>query len=682
MLKGTLRIGIDIGGTFTDIQVLEQSTGRCFSYKTPTTPADPSEGLMEGILGASQRYDFALDQVQTLMHGTTIATNAVLQDKLPRTCLVTTQGFRDVLEIGRHVRRDVYAARAESRRLLVPRADRFEVQERLGPQGQVLTPLNIEEMETVARTIAESAAQAVAVCFMHAYANAQHEHSAGEMLARYLPHDYISLSHSVSPELREYERMSTTVLNAALMPVVKAYIVKLQERMRTHDFHPALYLVQSNGGVTTPDMAAEQPARLLLSGPSGGALAAETLAHRLTQPDLVAMDMGGTSFDVSVVSGGITEQVTQSEVDGCPVRLPMIEIRTIGAGGGSIASVDETGRLHVGPDSAGASPGPVSYGHGGVEPTVTDANVVLGRIDAEFFLGGAMRLDEATTKREMRERIANRLALSNEDAALGIIQVAVSSMAAAIRLSLFEKGLDPRDFSLTAFGGAGGLHAAEVALELGAKRLIYPRDAGTLSAWGILFSDIVYDGARSNLLSFTSSNSATIQSLIDDLYAEGRAKLDGDSVAANAQRFELSADMRYQGQAYEIVVPINAMTMDDCVIDETTARFHTLHQTRFAHSNVNDTPELVTMRLSAVGALEKPKSHEREQPHTSTVKGTRKAYFDNAWVDTPVFARDAVGIDGSVRGPALIEEDYATIVIPQGFIVRCTEFGDLIAEAS
>jgi len=636
---------------------------------------------MTGLREAAQRFGFELGQVTSLMHGTTIATNAVLEGKLPRGALVTTAGFRDVLEIGRHVRREIYAAVAEPRRLLIDRENRFEVRERVAPDGRVLVPLDEAEAQTIAEQIAACGAQAVAVCLLHAYTNPVHEKRLGEILGKVLEYDFISLSHAVSPEPREFERTSTTALNALLMPVVKSYLLRLQERMKEENFHPSLFLVQSNGGVTTPEAAAEQPVRLLLSGPSGGALAAQNLGRRLGEPNLVAMDMGGTSFDVSIVHQGRTRLVTEGTVDGCPVRVPMVEIRTIGAGGGSIAHADETGRLHVGPESAGAVPGPVAYARGGMEPTVTDANVALGRIDPDYFLGGGMKLNAEGALSAIRNRIATPLDLNEAQAAEGIVRIAIANMTTAIRLSLFEKGLDPKYFSLISFGGAGGLHAAEVAGELGIRRVVYPRDAGTLSAYGILFSDVVHDGARSRLLRLEPEVLPGLNTLAADLAEEGRLRLERDGIPLSKRHFDLAADMRYEGQAYEIVVPFESSELDIDALKRALAQFHDLHETRYAHCDPDETPEMVTLRLKATGVLRKPRERDFEPGPEADPKSRRRVYLNAAWTDSAVYARSDIGPGFTVDGPAIVEEEHATILLPSNWRLTCTPSGALVADS-
>src|SRR4051812_19539687 len=501
MTERPVRIAVDIGGTFTDLQVLDARNGSVRAWKTPTTPEDPSIGLLRGVNDAAERFGFALSDVGLLLHGTTIATNAVLERKLARGVLLTTAGFEDVLEINRHVRRELYKVDLDPFPCLIERDRRLGVPERVRADGSVELPLDEAALPALLAQLDALGAEAVAICLLHSYRNPTHEQRLRALLVAARPDLPDSLSSEVSPEIREYERSSTTVLNALLVPVVKAYLGRLEARLGQGagggGFHPMVFLVQSNGGVCSLRTAAEQPARLLLSGPSGGALAAGRIAQLLARPNLVAVDMGGTSFDVSVVQGGRVSVVTQGEIDRLPVRLPMVEMRTIGAGGGSIASVDGGGRLSVGPRSAGARPGPVAYGRGGTEPTVTDANLALGRLDPDYFLGGAMKLDMPATRAAIGAKVGGPLGLEVEPAAQGMLTVVNANLGAAVRLSLFEKGLDPRDFALLSFGGAGGLHATDVAAEMGIGEVIFPRDPGTLSAYGILHADLVQDLARS-----------------------------------------------------------------------------------------------------------------------------------------------------------------------------------------
>jgi N-methylhydantoinase A len=672
-----IRIGVDIGGTFTDLQILDQASGALYSLKTPTTPDDPSIGLMTGIAAAARRFGFRLDEIGFLLHGTTIATNAVLERKLPRGALVATAGFEDVIEIGRHNRRDVYGLRPSPPPVLIPRDRRLGIAERIAASGAVeLAPDEAAIAALVAR-LAALEAETVAIALINAFVNPAHEHRLRDAIAAALPGLPVAISSEISPEIREYERSSTTVLNALLMPVVRSYLRRLDDRMRRAEFSPRLLLVQSNGGVCSAEIAGEQPVRLLLSGPSGGALAALRTAETLALQALVGIDMGGTSFDVSVVQGGRLTLITQGEVDRLPVRLPMVEIRTIGAGGGSIAAVDAGGRLTVGPRSAGAMPGPVCYGHGGDEPTVTDANLVLGRLDPDYFLGGAMALDLAAARAAIAARIAAPLGLAIEAAAAGVLTVTNTNLAAAIRLSLFEKGLDPREFALLSFGGAGGLHAIAVAEELGIGRVVFPRDAGTFSAYGILHSDIVHDFAQSRILPAGPESLPEVAAICAALREQGIRQCERDGIAAGDRVGALAVDMRYRGQAFELLVPWGDVAVDAASLADLVARFHALHEQRFSYANPRDAVEIVTLRLTVTGRLAQPRGHAAAEPAKTKIAQHRAAFLDGAWRDIPVHHRDALA--ATINGPALIEEPYTTVLLGEGWSATVESGGNLVA---
>ena len=670
----SIRVAIDIGGTFTDVQILDQMSGETHAHKVPSTPNDPSEGLIAGIVQAADLFDFRLSDISAIMHGTTIATNAVLERKLPKGAVLTTQGFTDVLEIGRHFRRVVYANRAEERPLLVPRSRRFGIVERIRADGSVETALDEESVRVAVRAALEAGAVTVAIALLHSYANPAHELRVAEIVSEIAPDIYVSCSHAVSPEIREFERTSTTVLNALLMPVVKTYLDRLNGRLEDAGITAPVYLVQSNGGVTTPRIAGEQPARLLLSGPAGGARAAEVLSADLDMPNLVAVDMGGTSYDVSVVDGGAIRLVTEGKVDGLPVRLPMIEIRTIGAGGGSIARADQTGRLLVGPESAGARPGPVCYGRGGVEPTVTDANAALGRIDPTFFLGSAMDLDRAGAGAAILERVATPLGMDEGTAADGIVAIATTHMASAIRLSLFEKGLDPQDFALISFGGAGGLHACDTAAEIGARRVVFPRDPGTLSAWGMLFGDVVHDIARSRLMRASAANRPLIEGLISEMRIEGEELLSRDGIPEVDRAYPVTLDLRYPGQAYEIGAPYEG----DLAI--TIAAFHDAHERQYAHAERHVTPDVVTVRMAATGHLSKPAKRPFTPSVTSETRPNRPVRIGGRLHDVAILTRDSLIPGRTVSGPLIVEEAHSTLLIPLGWSLTVHPTGALIAD--
>jgi N-methylhydantoinase A len=676
-----VRIAVDIGGTFTDLQIFDARSGAITSLKTPTTPDDPSVGLMTGIKAAAARDGFALADIGYLLHGTTIATNAVLERKLPRGALVTTARFEDVVEIGRHYRREIYALNPQVPPTLIPRDRRLGMEERIRADGSIETPLTLAALEGLVARLDGLDVASVAVCLLNAYVNPQHERRVAEHLARVRPGLKVSCSSALNAEIREYERTSTTVLNALLIPVIAGYLEKLARRMRSEHCNPRLLLVQSNGGVCGTETAAQEPVRLLLSGPSGGSAACALLGQVLGESNIVGIDMGGTSFDVSVVRDGRVNLVAQGEIDRMPVRLPMVEIRTIGAGGGSIARVRPGGRLTVGPESAGSRPGPACYGNGGSEPTVTDANVALGRLGSESFLGGGMRLDDAAARAAINEHVAGPLGLTLEAGAEGLLAVTNANLGAAIRLSLFEKGLDPRDFVMIAFGGAAGLHAVAVAVELGIRRVVFPESASTLSAYGILHSNLAHDLVRSQVLPAGRETLATLAAMAKSLLADAQARLDADAVPAADRQIELAADMRYKGQAFELTVPANGTHLDEAALDSLVAGFHDIHRQRFSYSNPGSPVEIVSLRVSAIGRLPKPQSQtsaaakaERKPPRQ------RKVWMSGAWWDMTVWDRAQIGPDTTLAGPAVIEEAYTTVLLAEGWTCRRDASGHLIAE--
>ena len=674
-----LRAAIDIGGTFTDVQMLDESNGRLCEYKVPTTPEDPSIGLLEGITAAAGALGCPRDAVKLVVHGTTIATNAVLERRFPECALITTRGFEDVLEIGRHMRRDVYGLYAEERTLLLPRHRRFGVTERIGFDGAVLTPLDEDEARALAARIAGLGIKAVAVCTLHAYANGAHERRLRELLLSADPQMDVSLSCEVSPELREYERLSTTVLNALLMPAVRSYMAQLEGRLRDNTISARVLVVQSNGGVCSALKAAEQPVRLILSGPSGGAMAVEQLSERLGLGNLVGIDMGGTSFDVVVVHEGRASTVTEGSIDGVPVRLPMIELRTIGTGGGSIAWIDRAGRLRVGPRSAGAQPGPACYGRGGTQATVTDANLALGRIDARRFSAGRMILDAALAREAIARTVGTPLGLGVEEAAEGIVAISIASMAQAIRLSLYERGLDPADFALVSFGGAGGLHAAEIADDVGVKTVVFPVAAATFSALGILSSDIVHSLVRTRVQAVTPESTTQLAAAAGELRAEADALLVEDGVPESQRRFAFALDLRYSGQGYELTVPLAAAPLTAASLAATAAHFHRMHQQRFAHADADAGIESVALRLTATGIVPKPPRGAAAPGGNAAAPGAARIFAGGGWAEIPAHERASVGGGATLAGPALVVEDFTTIYLPEGWQIAAAAGGELIA---
>ncbi|MEM8686132.1 MAG: hydantoinase/oxoprolinase family protein [Pseudomonadota bacterium] len=673
-----VRIAVDIGGTFTDLQIQDARTGAVHALKTPSTPQDPSIGLITGVTEAADRFGFELSEIGRLLHGSTIATNAVLERKLPPGALITTRGFEDVLEIGRHMRKDVYALKAEPRSVLIPRRWRFGVRERVRADGTVETPLDDDEVRALAEPLSD--VEAVAIMFLHGYRNPQHEARARDILTEAAPHLSISTSFEVSPEIREFERCSTTVLNALLQPVISGYLTRVREKLAAAGITAPLYLVQSNGGVVSPEDAARLPAKLLLSGPAGGAMAMDALARQHGRANLVGIDMGGTSSDVSVVVDGAIGETTESEIDGLPVRMPMIEIRTIGAGGGSLASVQQ-GALRVGPESAGAEPGPACYGRGGAKPTVTDGNVVLGRVDPDAFLGGKMALQAESSREVFHLNICKNLELSEIEAAEGVVAVANTHMAGAVRLSLFEKGADPADFSLVPFGGAAGLHACAVADELGMSEIIFPANASTLSARGILDADLRWDFSKAVMTLALPQALERLSADVAALTDEAVAKLDQELIPQDDRHIDLAADCRYRGQAYEITVPwTEAATMGPSALEGLRARFHQMHLQRFSHHAPDDLVEIVALRAVATGRLAAGSPADDSKSAGSSKASRRRICLNGAWQDVPCLTRDeALAASEPLTGPLLVNEEYTALLIAQGWHLSPLGQGDLLA---
>ncbi|MGJ8572703.1 MAG: hydantoinase/oxoprolinase family protein [Hoeflea sp.] len=675
-----ITIAVDIGGTFTDLEFRDSRTGAAHSLKSPTTPDNPARGLTDAIALAGERFGFTTADIALILHGTTIATNAVLTRDLPAGALITTEGFEDVLEIGRHARSDIYALRGPDRSILVPRRHRFGAPGRVDASGEIVREIDVAALDVMIERVAVSGAKATAICLLNAYANPSQEIAIRDRLLARCPDMAVSCSHEVSPEIREFERTATTVLNALLVPVIARYVTALRARLTDAQITAPVYLIQSNGGAISLDAAVQAPVKLLLSGPSGGVLAAQKLANTLKTPDVVGVDMGGTSYDVAVVAGGERTVVTQGEIDGLPVRVPMVEMNTIGAGGGSIAFVDPSGRLQVGPRSAGAVPGPVCYNRGGTEPTVTDVNLILGRLDAATFLGGRFALDLDGARAALRDRIELPLSLAPDHAAAGILAVVNAKLAASIKFSLFAKGLDPRDFALMSFGGAGGLHATEVAEELGITQVIFPRDPSTFSAHGILFSDIQHDLSRTEILPLASDSLAALNSMADDLRTRGSALLDQDKMPEEKRILTLTADLRYRGQAFELMTAMPDGPVSVETLATLRSRFEDQHRQRFSFDDPKEAVELVTLRLTAIGVLGDADLPAVPYAPSETASVTRRpVHVDGSWFDTPVHRQLSLAPGATVTGPAIIEQEYTTLLIPGRWTLTMTATGDMTA---
>ena len=681
----TTLVGIDVGGTFTDFALLED--GRLRVHKEATTPADQSRAILAGLarLGvpAASGGEAAVDV--ELVHGTTIATNALLERRGARTALLTTAGFVDVIEIGRQNRPHLYELHQRRPYPLAPAALRFEAVERLDIGGNVLTPLDEEALGRTAAEIAAAAPESLAICFLYSFRNPRHERRAAQILRAACPRLFISLSSDILPEYREYERTATTVINAYLLPLVGSYLEHLTNRLAALPIR----VMQSNGGAIGAAQSAQEPARLVLSGPAGGVVGAFRLAQLASgedRPLIMTFDMGGTSTDVALCPGA-APRTTESEVAGLPLRLPVIDIHTVGAGGGSLARVDAGGGLRVGPESAGALPGPVCYGRGGQQPTVTDANLALGRLDAGQFLGGsgAMTLDVAAAEAALADLGARLGGLSVQEAALGVAQVANARMERALRRVSVERGHDPRGFTLLPFGGAGPLHACDLADALGIPRILLPPSPGVLSALGLLIAEVVHESSQALLIEAESlaAHPAPLQERMAALEERVKTVLAAEGVSAPA--LEASLDIRYRGQSYELTVPLALTSLAPpatAAVRQAVDAFHAAHAARYGYAMRTETVEIVTVRLRGTGPgaeLHLPQEPLGPPDPGAARVGTKPVWFRSAGADESA-CYDRVRLRPGHRfdGPAIVFQFDTTTVVAPGWSARVDERHNLL----
>jgi N-methylhydantoinase A len=692
------RFGFDIGGTFTDFVLIDNVTGEIHSYKALTTPHQPAQAVIEGWRTLLAATGAAGSQVETAIHGTTLITNALIERKGAVTTLVTTRGFSDVLDTQREMRYDIYDLHAPQVMHLVPRPLRFEVDERLNGFGEVYQPLDVAGLEEMVATLEQAGVldkiEAVALTFLHAYANPAHEQAAGEWLRRRLPHASVTLSSEVAPEIREYERMSTTVCNAYVQPMTDHYLHALQAELAGGGFARKLYLMLSSGGITTLETAVRFPVRLIESGPAAGVLAAMFYGDMTHEPNLVSFDMGGTTAKMCVIRDyqpAMTDNFEVARVhrfkrgSGLPVRVPTIELIEIGAGGGSIARIGELGLLKVGPDSSGADPGPACYGLGGTQPTVTDADLLLGYLNPDYFLGGRMSLDRAAAERAVEEHIARPLGLAITQAADGIFQVVNENMISATRVHVAERGVDPRTLKLIAFGGAGPVHAHQIAKALKMQGYICPPGAGVTSALGFLTAPVAFEFARTFMARITPTTLGELDAIYAELEAEGRATLLEAGVPEEEIVFTRKADLRHQGQGHEIVVTLPYARLQGVDLDqELRPLFYARYAEIYGYAHRHLGLEITTCRLTASGPRPRVKLPDvvgTTADAAAGLKGRRPAYFGElgAFVDTPVYdcARLTAGM--TFRGPAIVEEQDSTAVIGPGALVTVDVHGNLVA---
>lgn len=673
------RIGIDIGGTFTDLVLFDERTGHLVMSKTFSTP----RGLWEGVSQGLARLGVPLAETSMIFHGTTVGINAFLERKGPRIGLITTAGFRDVYEIGRHNRVEMYDLFYRKPEPLVPRELRLEVRERLDERGEVLVPLDEEDVRRAAETFRAAGVQAVAVCLLHSYVNPAHEQRVGALLAGELPGVVTSLSHEIVREWREYERTSTTAINAYILPAVGSYLDEVSARLREGGYARPLFLMESSGGVVTADVARRRPVVTLMSGPAGGVTAAGYLGRAHGIANVISFDMGGTSTDVALTYEGTSRVTTEAQVERHPVMVQMLDIRSIGAGGGSIAWLDPAGALRVGPQSAGAEPGPLCYGRGGEVPTVTDAHVVLGRLRPEGFLVGEMALDTAAARRGIERVVAQPLGLGVEAAAEGILRIVNSRMAHAIRGITVQRGLDPRGFTLMAFGGAGPMHAAWLADELSIPSVIVPPTPGTFSALGMLVADLRHNYVRTWRTSADALDGGALLALFREMAAEAEATLRGEGADPREITYGRSVDVRYVGQEYTLDVPLD----DTCPGADAAApvalvqRFHALHDRLYGHSAPDQSCEVVNVRLAAVGRRPKvtlPTLEGASGAACPTHEGSVFFHETGGWVPTGFYLRETLAAGQRLAGPAVVEEPGATTVVPPGFCMEVRSDGSLV----
>ncbi len=666
----THRISVDIGGTFTDIVVANMEDKTTQTGKVLSTPDNPARGVMTGL----REFMDDPSAIEFFVHGTTVGLNAFLERKGARVLLVMTKGLRDSYSIARGDRKVLYELHYRKPKRLVPRRDVLEVEERLRWDGEILEPIHEDDFAPIIQKIKDEGVQSVAICFIHAYVNPVHELRAREILQDALGDAVsITLSHEIAREWREYERASSAVMNAYIAPIVQRYLSSLEQELADFGVDTPLHVMQSSGGVIRARSAREQPVHTLLSGPVGGTIGGVALSEATRRPNLLCVDMGGTSFDMSLIIDGKPGVSNETEQEGLPLLLPLVEIHTIGAGGGSLAWL-EAGALRVGPQSAGADPGPACYGNGGTQPTVTDANLFLGRIGKESRLGGWMELDENATKNAIHS-VASQLNLSDVELAEGMLSIINAKMADAIRTITIQVGLDPRDLSMVAFGGAGSMHAVWLARELGIKEVIVPWSPGTFSAWGMLQTDIRRDLTSNFFHPTTETNADEIKAIFDKLVAEGTSLLVEEDVTDDEMYFTMSADMRYIGQEYFVTIPINA-PFDIETID---ANFHDAYKVRYGHSTPGAPIEFVNLRLAAFGRLpSEVMGYQAKENTGDAVIGKRQVVFDGQELETAILDRDAMPIGAEYDGPLIIEELSATTVVPPGYTVTVDTFGNVI----
>ena len=678
------RIGIDVGGTFTDVVLISNQTGDVSVVKVLNRHEDRAETVVEGIERLLEEAGVEPSEIDWISHGTTITTNAVIERKGAKTALITNKNFRDILEIGRFARPAelIYRVHEDKPAPLVPRFLRLGVSCRIDRQGDVVTELDEQELAQAIATIGDEEVESVAVCFLFSFLNSSHEERVRERLGAALPNLDIVLSSEILREFREFPRTATTVFAAYVAPVLRAYISGLVGRLADRGITCPLYIFQSNGGMAQPDIVMRNPALTLLSGPAGAVVGAAQLCGQAGYRDLITMDIGGTSLDVCLIRGSVAEATTTREIDMFPVGIPMLDVHTIGAGGGSIVRVDDVGRVKVGPDSMGARPGPACYGLGGDQATLTDINLLMGLLDPTTFANGEVPLDKVRAQAAIAEQVARPLGVDPAIAAVGVYQVATNQIAEAVRTVTVERGSDPRDYALVAFGGGGPLHAAAVARELGLGQIIVPRHPGLFSARGIATADFNHDYIQSVVRPIAEVAASDVKTTVAALDRQAASDLAAEGIAAERHQMAPALDLRYLGQTTEITVPLeNSVESVSDGFAEVVERFHQLHERLYTY-NVPDEPvELVNVRLRAVGTVDKPPIPPSEGDGTTPVPvGERQVLLPGSASaqPVPVYKRDQLAPGAALAGPAIVEEASSTTLVLTEMNVTVDAFENMI----
>lgn len=682
--RAGLALALDVGGTFTDVILADRRTGTYWIAKSPSVPADPSRGFFDGVEKVLAVAGQAASSVTTTFHGTTVATNAVLENKGARAALITTAGFRHVLEIGRAdiPRQENLYGWIKPKRPVLPR-DIFEAPERVLFDGTIEQPLDFAAVETVAERIRQAGYRAVAVVLLHSYINPKHERQIGAILERMLPNVSVSLSHDVLPLFREYERTLATVINATLQPLVGGYIDRLSSGLNARGITSPFFIMKSNGGIFPPAAAARQPVHLALSGPAAGARGAALVGRTSGIDDLITIDIGGTSADVALIRGGVPQVSMAGRIGNFPLALPIVDIHTIGAGGGSIAKVTPEGALLVGPESAGADPGPAAYGRDGTQATVTDANLVLGRVPPHL-LDGEISLDLEKARAAIRIRVADPLRLTVEAAASGIIDIIDNNMVGALKVMSVERGLSPADFALCAFGGAGPVHGARLMRLMGMRRCLVPLHPGILCATGLLSTDLKYDFAVTRLQRAPDFDIRAIEASLSELMQTADRRLQEDGVAPDRRRLSRLADLRYAGQGEELAVPLPDGEVNQAMLGRLVAAFHDRHQQLYTFCDRNASVEIVNLRVTAEGLMDQisfPQIASAPPGSQPPPSGTRAAMLDGATLQVvPTWRRASLCAGHVIAGPAIIDQLDSTTIVLAGQTASVDAIGTILIE--